>query len=107
MGMKLGKFDACGCLVTKSGSILQTAKTYLAPLGAVLTPASRASPIRTVKIAVIDGFDISLTSFDGKIAIDKSFCPYAHLIDHMSSYHVPSVNHDTCMAMLVRKFCLE
>lgn len=63
-----------------------------------------ASSFRPVKIAIIDdGLDASLDSLDGKIAIGKSFCPYANSTDLMSPYYVPSGNHGTCMAALIAK----
>lgn len=59
-----------------------------------------------VKVAIIDdGVDLSPLSLDGTIATGKSFCPYAHSTDLMNSYYVPSGNHGTCMAMLIRKLC--
>ena len=61
-----------------------------------------------VKIAIIDdGVDVSHLSLDGTIATGKSFCPYAHSTDLMNSYYVPSGNHGTCMATLIRKICPE
>lgn len=61
-----------------------------------------------VKIAVIDdGVDASLVSLDGKIAIGKSFCPYANSSELIGSYFAPSGNHGTCMASLICKICPE
>lgn len=65
----------------------------------------KASP---VKIALIDdGVDVSLLSLDGTITTGKSFCPYAYSTDLMNSYYVPSGNHGTFMALLIRKLCPE
>lgn len=62
--------------------------------------------MRPVRIAIIDdGVDASLAILDGKIAIGKSFCPYANSSDLMNSYFVPAGNHGTCMAALVCKIC--
>lgn len=70
------------------------------------TPGARH--IGPVKIAIIDdGVDASLISLDGKIAIGKSFCPYANSTDLMSPYYIPSGNHGTCMATLIGKVCPE
>jgi hypothetical protein len=61
-----------------------------------------------VKIAVIDdGVDASLVSLDGKIAVGKSFCPYANSSELIGSYYAPSGNHGTCMASLICKICPE
>ncbi|KAI1878942.1 hypothetical protein JX265_003119 [Neoarthrinium moseri] len=69
-------------------------------------PAARNT--RPVKVAIIDdGVDASLLSLDGKIAIGKSFCPYANSRELMSPYYVPSGNHGTCMATLISKICPE
>ncbi|KAF4928445.1 Intracellular serine protease [Colletotrichum fructicola] len=65
-----------------------------------------SSKVRPVKIAVIDdGVDASLLSLDGKIAIGKSFCPYANSSELMSPYFVSSSNHGTCMATLICRLC--
>ncbi|KAI1825479.1 hypothetical protein F4861DRAFT_501270 [Xylaria intraflava] len=74
----------------------------------LLRSAPGARNIRPVKVAIIDdGVDASLLSLDGKIAIGKSFCPYANSTGHMNPYYVPSGNHGTCMATLIAKICPE
>lgn len=62
--------------------------------------------MRPVRIAIIDdGVDASLEIFTDRIAIGKSFCPYANSGDLMNSYFVPAGNHGTCMAALVCQIC--
>ncbi|KAK1245963.1 hypothetical protein MKX07_005032 [Trichoderma sp. CBMAI-0711] len=62
--------------------------------------------IPRVKVAIIDdGVDVSMTGLDEKIAIGKSFSPYANSKDLMSPYFVSTSNHGTCMAYLICELC--
>jgi hypothetical protein len=69
-------------------------------------PRREREKIPPIKIAVIDdGVDASLEFFIGLIAGGKSFCPYSSSSDLMNAYYVPSGQHGTMMADLIRQIC--
>ena len=74
----------------------------------VATKIPKSNDSMAIKIAIIDdGVDANLVSLDGKIAIGKSFCPYANSSELIGPYYVPTGNHGTCMASIISRICPE